>query len=125
MCVPKTIIKRSAVVASCISLLLIACQSSGVSLEPAVLQSNDEQTIANLKSVLADALGVSSVEIGPGDLTTQSTISVLPPRPGDYENNSVAMPVIFNMFTNGDVCIIRRQNNGEEYPLKNIACESL
>ncbi len=92
---------------------------------PAVLVSSDDQTLAELKSALAEAMGTTRVEIGPGDLTQQSVISVLPPRLGPLEGHSVAKPTQFNLMKTGSKCYAVRRGTGEAYELSGVTCRAL
>ncbi len=110
------------------AVLLGGCQSPGEGLDapaPAALSSMDEETIATLRAVLADAMNDASITLGPGDLTKTSTIAVLPPRPSPYEGRSTAKPVLFDIFLRGDACFVVRRDSGAEYVLRAIACRKL
>jgi hypothetical protein len=98
-----------------------ACQSA----EPrtfAVLETSDAETLAKLKSILAGAMNSASVEIGPGDLTTTSSIAVLPPRPGPYEGRSLATPTQFDLMMRESRCVVVRRDTGEEFALPGVPC---
>ncbi len=92
---------------------------------PAVLISSDDQTLADLKSVLAEAMETASVELGPSDLTQGSVISVLPPRLGPLEGHSMAKPTQFDLMKNGSKCYAVRRDTGEAYPLSGVTCRAL
>ncbi|PQA89329.1 hypothetical protein [Hyphococcus luteus] len=102
-------------------LFAAACQTSPAS-EAAVLESADTQTMTKVKSVLAGAMNVASVDLGAGDPTESPVISVLPPRPSPYEDRSPAMPVLFDLVVKGNVCYAVRRETGEAYELDGVAC---
>ncbi|MCF6329753.1 MAG: hypothetical protein L3J02_08145 [Henriciella sp.] len=92
---------------------------------PAVLISSDEQTLTALKSELAEAMGVASVELGPNDLTQGSVISVLPPRLGPLEGHSMAKPTQFDLMKTNSNCYIVRRGTGDVYRLSGLTCRGL
>lgn len=104
------------------ALLAAACQTSLAS-QPAVLEKADAQTMAKVKSALAEAMGTATVEIGAGDPTETPSISVLPRPPGPYEDRSPAMPALFDLMLKENVCYAVRRETGEEYELKGVACK--
>ena len=101
-----------------------ACQSKQ-SRTYAALATSDSQTMGVVKSVLAKAMNRANVEIGPGDLTTTSTISVLPPKPGPNESRSTVMPTQFDIMMQGSTCYVVRRDTGDEFQLRGVACRPL
>jgi len=104
--------------------MLGACQA-GTPKQLAVFDTADDTSMAALRSTLAKAMGVATVELGPGDPSVSSTVSVLPPRPGPYEMNSPAMPTIFDIVTEQGNCFVVRRETGEAYALDGVACRAL
>lgn len=96
-----------------------ACQSSP---QPATLVDASPETLSALTGVLAAAVDRAQVQLGPGDLTKESVISVLPPRPGPLEGNSPAMPTIFDIVLVEGECFVQERQSGERFPLTGIAC---
>jgi hypothetical protein len=96
-----------------------ACKSAA----PAVLTESDEAAISRLKAALATAMGRSQIELGPGDPTQSSTISVLPLPPGPLEDRSLARPTIFRLAIEGDDCFVVREDTRERFPLEGVACK--
>lgn len=92
---------------------------------PAVLESDDIETITVLKSVLAEAMGVATVELGAGDPTVTPTIAVLPPRPGLYEDRSLARPTLFDLEIRAQGCFVVRRDTGAAYELIGVRCKAL
>lgn len=106
------------------ALLAAACQTS-LSSEAAVLETADSETMTIVKSVLAGAMNVASVELGAGDPTQASTIAVLPSQLGPYEDRSPATPTLFDLILKGSVCYAVSRDTSEEYELKGVACRAL
>ena len=106
------------------SILLVACETHAA-LAPAVLETADDETIMALKAVLADAVGRATVELGAGDPTIDSVISVLPPPPGPGEDRSLATPTIFDLVLIDGACVVMERETGAQYPLEGIACRPL
>jgi hypothetical protein len=90
--------------------------------EPATLAHADPATMAELHAVLARAVGRARVELGPGDPTQTSVISVLPRRPSPYEDRSLAMPTTFDLVIEGGRCFVVRRDTGEEFELQGVEC---
>lgn len=101
-----------------------SCATGGAQ-TPAVLSSSDAAAMAALKSALATAMNAPSVELGPGDPAQNSTVSVLPPRPGPYEGRSTAMPTLFDIVMRGDACFVVRRDSGEAFPLAGVSCRAV
>lgn len=102
------------------ALIAAACQIGPP--VPAVLTRADDATMTSLKSTLAQAMGRSSVELGPGDLTKSSTISVLPLPPGPAEDRSLATPTTFRLETVAGDCHVVREDTHQLYRLEGVAC---
>lgn len=102
--------------------VLAACQTTEAS-GAAVLTSADENVMIDVKAVLATALNKASVEIGPGDLTKTSVITVLPPPLGPNETRSPAKPIRFDIVKDGEVCFVVRKDTGEAFALENVSCK--
>ena len=92
---------------------------------PAALISADEETMAALKAVLADALDVGRVELGAGDPTASPVVAVLPPKPGPNEDRSTARPILFDIELRGGRCVVVRRDTGEAFDLAGVACRAL
>ncbi len=98
-----------------------ACQTTDV-LMPAVLEVADDDTMAMLKQVLAGAMDRASVDIGPGDLTQNSVISVLPPGLTPLEGRSTALPVQFDLMLDAGGCYLVRRETSQTYPVDGLTC---
>ncbi len=102
--------------------ILAACQTTQTDV-PAVLVSNDAEALTKVKTVLADALGQASLELGPAE--DSSVLSVLPPKPGPLETHSTAMPTYFDLILRGDACYAVERESGTAYLLDGVACTPL
>lgn len=89
---------------------------------PAVLASNDPAAIERLKAALADAMGQAKVELGPGDPTQSSTVSVLPRPPGPLEDRSLALPTLFRLEIDGGQCFVVRADGGVRKRIEGVGC---
>ncbi len=104
--------------------VLTNCQTS-TSPQPAVLVQTDDETMAQLKSALALAMGTSRVEIGAAELTKAPEIPVLPPRLGPFEAQSPAIPTIFELAIQNDDCLIIKRSTGEVFAVAGISCKPI
>ena len=98
-----------------------ACQHQH-SAVPAVLIDSEPETLDALKAALSGAMQRAQIELGAGDPSQQSMVSVLPPPPTDLEGNSTARPTTFNLYIRGDSCFAVRDGSDEEIVLDNVAC---
>lgn len=106
------------------SLVASACQSSP-SFTYAALKTADSQSMNVVMTVLARAMNRARVEIGPGDLTMTSTISVLPPGLSPDEDRSTVTPALFDIMLEGSVCYVVRRDSGDAFQLRGVACRPL
>jgi hypothetical protein len=80
--------------------------------------------MARLKAALANAMGRSQIELGPGDPTQSSVLSVLPLPPGPLEDRSLAKPTIFRLEIEGRACILVREDTGARISLDGVSCRA-
>jgi hypothetical protein len=106
------------------AVLASACQSASASV-PAVLMHADEGTMHRLKSTLAKAVGRAQVELGPGDPTQSSVLSVLPVPPGPLEDRSLAKPLLFRLEIVGATCSLVREESGARITLEGVDCRAV
>lgn len=111
---------------------IAACQTTALAAPaPAVLISDDAQSVTALKSVLAKAMQENSVRLGAVALTQRSTISVLPARAGDpyynpgFNGNNTALPTQFDMMIDAQGCYVVKRGYAKKYRLNGIACRKL
>ncbi|MFN7054713.1 hypothetical protein [Hyphomonas sp.] len=102
--------------------VLGACQTAA---RPATLETEGAEEVETLRRVLAEALGRGRVELGAGDLTRDSVISVLPPPPTPLEGNSPAMPELFDLLLTPEGCFVRRQSTDEMFALPGVSCRAV
>lgn len=107
-----------------VALTVSACQHNQGSV-PAVLADDSAETLSALKSGLGTALNRAQIELGAGDPTSVSRVSVLPPRPTDLETRSPAMPEMFNLFIHNGRCYAVRDGTETELPLPDVPCRAL
>jgi hypothetical protein len=98
------------------------CQS--VPAAPAVLTQADEAAMGRIKATLAKEMGRSDIQLGPGDPTQTSTLSVLPLPPGPLEDRSLAKPTIFRLEIEGKACVLVREDTGARIPLDGVDCRA-
>jgi hypothetical protein len=91
---------------------------------PAVLTRADPPAMERLKAALAKAMGRTYIELGPGDPTQTSVISVLPLPLNPLEDRSLARPTLFHLEIEGAVCVLVREDNAARYPLDGVACKA-
>lgn len=101
---------------------LAACQAEP---KPAVLEDMSPETMAVVTGVLAGAVGRARIEIGPGDLTADPAISVLPPPAGPLEGNNPALPSLFDIVLMDGDCYVMAREGGEMYLLADVQCRSI
>jgi hypothetical protein len=115
------------VITGCAAILLAAvfagcCQS--VPASPAVLTQADEAAMGRIKAALAKEMGRSDIQLGPGDPTQTSVLSVLPLPPGPLEDRSLAKPTIFRLEIEGKTCVLVREDTGARIPLDGVDCRA-
>ena len=81
--------------------------------------------MGEIKTVLAGAMDRASVELGPGDLTQSSVITVLPPRLGAHETYSLATQTQFDLVKQGEDCFLIRRDTGDAYALDGVVCKGV
>jgi len=81
--------------------------------------------IRSLLPFVATALNRAQIELGAGNPTLVPSVSVLPPRPTDFETRSPAMPEIFNLFVQDGRCYAVRDGSDIEIPLPDVTCHPL
>lgn len=101
-----------------------ACQSTAQAAQPAVLTHADDATMARLKAALAKAMGRSPIELGPGDPTQSSVLSVLPLPPGPLEDRSLARPTIFRLEIEAQTCVLVREDSGARTVAEGVSCKA-
>ena len=89
---------------------------------PALLVDGSMENLDRVKRMLARSMDRAHIELGADDPTLVPRVSVLPPRPGSLENRSPALPVVFSISLENDICIATNTQSGEEVELTDISC---
>lgn len=103
-------------------LTLGACQHHDTAV-PAVLADDTPENLQALKAGLSAATGRAQINLGAGDPTVSSTISVLPPPPTDLETNSPAIPTIFQLFKKDAGCFAVEDGSDALIELPGVTCK--
>jgi hypothetical protein len=82
-------------------------------------------TILKVRAVLATAIGRTRFELGPEDLATSSSISVLPPPLGPLETRSLVVPKAFDIKVQNGACILVARDDGKIYPMVGVRCSGV
>ena len=104
--------------------LLAACHHAPEAV-PAVLADDTQAVRTALAARLGEAIGRANVTLGAGDLTTSSTVSVLPPPLGEHETRSPATPSLFTLTLMGGDCYAIPENEGTPIALPDVPCRPL
>ena len=89
---------------------------------PAVLVEDSPAARETIKKVLLAATREGVVSFGQSDLSKDPLIVVQPPRLSPYEGNSPAMPIYYDLVTDGKTCSVRERSGGKTHPLPGVAC---
>lgn len=104
--------------------LLAACHHAPEAV-PAALADDTQAVRTALAARLGEAIGRANVTLGAGDLTTSSTVSVLPPPLGEHETRSPATPSLFTLTLMGGDCYAVPENDGAPIALPDVPCRPL
>jgi hypothetical protein len=104
-----------------ISLLNLGC-ATNVGPQPARLSNTSPQTMERVKAVLATAMGTNRIELGPENLSTSTSLTVLPPPLGPMDTRSLAVPSVFDIVKEGPSCALVLRTNGRRFPMTGVAC---
>lgn len=113
---------QMAICALCAATGLMACQATG-SPTPAVLVRADAESLARLKSAVAAAMGKARVDFGSADLAASPEIPVLPPRPGPFEGQSLALPTYFDLAIKDGTCVVIERSTGKAFDASEVSCK--
>ena len=91
---------------------------------PAVLVADTPEARDAIKTVVLSATRDGQVSFAGSDLAREPVIVVQPPPPGPFEGNSPALPVYFDLMTNGKECFARERRTGTLPPLPGVACRA-
>lgn len=104
--------------------LLVACHHAPAAV-PAVLADDTQAARATLAARLGEAIGRANVTLGASDLTTSSTVSVLPPPLGEHETLSPATPSLFTLTLIDGDCYAVPERDGTPIALLDVPCRPL
>jgi hypothetical protein len=93
--------------------------------KPARLAQTDSTTMTAVRTALSRALGRTRIELGPENLATSTSISVLPPPLGPYDTRSLATPSVFDIRMDGGTCVLVARADGKTYPLTGVRCRAM
>jgi hypothetical protein len=106
-----------------VTLALSACQTVAGT-QAATVNLDDPATRQALQSALARAVGRGRVELGPSASAHTSSVTVLPPPLGPHETHSMALPVQFDIVSEGGHCLAIRRDTKEVHDLPGVKCRS-
>lgn len=115
---------RSILTTGLLAVLVGACQHNS-SAVPATLADDTPATLEALKAGLGEAIDQAKIELGVGDMTASSIVTVLPPRLTEHETRSPATPLVFNIFVQDGACFAVREGTETEIPLPDVPCKPL
>ena len=101
-----------------------ACMSKPINY-PARLTTSDAATVKRVMATLTQATGSQRIVLGPENLATTTTISVLPPPLGQYETRSPAMPEFYDIVKREGGCYLVQRTTGASYALNGVACTTV
>ena len=102
-----------------------ACHTvEGNGQRPAVLVVDTPAARDALKTVVLATTRDGQLSFAGSDLGREPVIVVQPPPPGPFEGNSPALPVYFDLMTNGKECFARERRTGTLHPLPGVACRA-
>jgi len=102
-----------------------ACHTvEGGGQRPAVLVADTPEARAAIKTVVLATTHDGQLSFAGSDLGREPVIVVQPPPPGPFEGNSPALPVYFDLMTDGKDCFARERRTGTLHPLHGITCRA-
>lgn len=113
---------KPSLITGLIALMLGACQHSATA-APATLADSSPESVEALKAALGNAINRANVDLGVGDLTASSSVTVLPPQLTEHETRSPATPTVFNLFVKDGICFAVQDGMDEEIPLLDVPCK--
>ena len=112
---------RSTLLTGLVALVLGACQHTATT-SPATLADSSADTLSALKSALGGAMNRANIDLGAGNLTEMSSVTVLPPPLTEHEIRSPATPMVFNLFVKNGACFAVQEGKDVEIPLPDVPC---
>lgn len=105
-----------------LSVFLMSCQATAIP-EPAVLERVDDETVTQLKEIVAAAMGNPGITFGAMDLAHSSAIPVLPPPPTALEGQSTVMPTYFDLAIEDGLCLVIERSSGQAFEADGVPCK--
>jgi hypothetical protein len=106
------------------TLAAAACQTASQPVA-AHLDPATPEAMTAVRSVLAEAMGRTRIELGAGDPGRESVIAVLPLPIDPHEGNSLAKPTLFDILIQDGACFLRKQGEEKLYSLPSVTCRAL
>ena len=105
-------------------LLAGGCQSTAGTPEPALLIQGDGPAMEQLMAALEKDLGRRVIDLGPSDPTLSPVISVLPVPSGPLNDRNTALPTVFRLEFDGQICSLFREETGLRITLAGVQCRA-
>lgn len=113
------------------SVLLAACRMVAAHPdEAAVITHPDDQSRAEIRRVISQALNGAPLTLTDDALTIESTVIIEPVRRRDasgapLDGRDLRKPQTFQLVKNGNTCILLQQGTKHRWPLKSVTCALL
>ena len=100
-----------------------ACHTvEGNGQRPAVLVVDTPAARDAIKTVVLATTRDGQLSFAGSDLGREPVIVVHPPPPGPFEGNSPALPVYFDLMTDGKLCFARERSSQTLHELPGVVC---
>jgi len=108
-----------------VAISLAGCNSLGKDvLRPALLSEDSADAQSALVREMDRIAPRGRVDLTNHDPTKDPVLVVQPFRPTPNEGNSTAVPVYFDLMTDGKDCFARERRTGTLHPLPGVACRA-
>ncbi|MFM7625962.1 MAG: hypothetical protein ACKO7G_05740 [Gammaproteobacteria bacterium] len=95
---------------------------AGAAPRRAVLVAYDPTAREAITCVLLPVSRQGRVSFGQSDLSKEPLIVVQPPPPAPYEGNSPAVPVYYDLVTDGKRCFLLERGTDKTHALPGVGC---
>ncbi|MEC7288608.1 MAG: hypothetical protein VXW22_00715 [Pseudomonadota bacterium] len=102
-----------------------ACEHKTGGAQPAVLLDSSAPVLDRLSRQVSDHIGRTGMSLGPEDLRSQSSFTMLPPPLGPSESNSAAIPVRFRLIIDHGTCFAARDQSDDRIELYDVSCAAV
>ena len=103
---------------------MAGCQHANESAVPAELTDASDETLKALHSQLVVAMDKADYKLRSTDLTTNSTVTLIPPPLGPNETHSTAMPIQLDLMLDGETCFAVRADTDQRIELVGVTCQA-